>query len=346
MPLIKEGLFGIDVNRYQASADGKNRMDVSKAAPFIYFAGLRATVGVNGLDYQYYYHLQEFGRFNVPLFPYHVPKLDKSIPKQLEAFVNACFDQEGKYVGQLPPAFDLEAIPDNFTKQQVDNIVTKMHFDYINLMDKRGFVPPWDDSILWPMWYSNKGTWDGRKARSDWPKLYPFWAAHYPWDNIQGPDKFPTVQYIREDYRRPLLPADLVDINNPVEELIWQFSGRNKCGFQLGSAGDDDIDLNVLDMTLSEFNQKFNLNMTERLPFPEGLSIPPVPPVEPPPSEEEWMAKITGHLNVRLSPEILNSNLRGAMKAGDRIKIVGPLVNDYFPAVIYLYNGSGRIKPA
>lgn len=276
-------VLGIDVSRYQASEDGSKRFDWAKAAPKIYFAFIRASVGAAGVDFQLYYNLQESKRQDVPVGLYHYLKPEKDWKKQADVFASLAVDgQSGKPAGQLPPVVDVEETG-GLSKAALGSYVEK-------------FVMRFEAATgLSMIVYTSPGFWDAAMPLTNWAKNRRLWVANY-------------------DVTAPRLPKEWGECNNPRPWSFWQFTSKGP-GFEYGSGGDDDIDLNYYNGTLADLNREFGLTVA---PHPD-------PDPDPEPQPNGRVSITVNNTNIRCRPEITPSTDVGDLKTGTQFEVVADL---------------------
>ncbi len=126
--------------------------------------------------------------------------------------------------------------------------------------------------------YSSKGFLDKSLNKTNWLKTLDLWLA--AWTTAS----------------QPAMPVEYAEINNPKTWKLWQWTSKGD-GFAHGVSSRY-IDLNRYNGSIEQFNKEYNTNIK-----PISGTIPPPPPIEPPPSvfPKQILTTATA-LNVRLSP--------------------------------------------
>ena len=81
--------FGIDISRYNTSADGKKRVNFDTIAahdPFVSFIGIRAGISWGYQDPWFNFYFSEAQRINRVIFPYHVLYPGEDAARQMDNF--------------------------------------------------------------------------------------------------------------------------------------------------------------------------------------------------------------------------------------------------------------------
>ena len=158
--------FGIDISKYQASADGKKRMDFSKIVKHseaVSFIAARAGVSWGYQDPQFSYHWSEMGKLKVGRIAYHVPYFGESAVAQMDALFKMLENKSDWKYDRI--ALDLEVAGIN-TKARI----TSTTLNCLEIVKSR--------SGRYPLVYSRANWVDQYLQVSDLPKL-DWWLATY-----------------------------------------------------------------------------------------------------------------------------------------------------------------------
>jgi GH25 family lysozyme M1 (1,4-beta-N-acetylmuramidase) len=286
-------VLGIDVSRYQASADGAQRFDWSKAKQRIYFAYLRASVGAAGVDFQLYYNLQECLRLGIPCGLYHYFKPDKDWKKQADLFASLAANEDKKPACKLPPVVDVEddggLSTSGLNKSALGGCLEK----FVNRFEAA--------TGLELMIYTSPGFWDASMPKTNWAKNRRLWVANYV--------------LASKPVSAPKLPAEWTAINQPKAWEFWQWTCTGD-GRLYGSMGDDDIDLNYYNGSLEDFNREY------------GLDLKPLGQQDPPALVRK-VEVLTKGLNFRSSPVVNPATDAGDLQKGATLEVIADCGNWY-----------------
>ena len=256
---------------------------------------IRGGVNDAGEDYEFGYNAAECHSHGIYFKIYHAVKMWKNLDTQAK-IIQGVIEQAKSSPYYVESDFDIET-NDGLSKSQMTN-------NYIKLDQK-----VYDRVGEWMGVYTRAYWWNANFARSDIPKKRRLWIAHH-WTGID-PFQVPSV--------RPYIPDDWAKINNPVTPTWWQVDTYDN-GYQFGSRGEDEIDMNMFTLdgaTNKAFEDHYGFALTDDPPAP----IPPPPPL---PSGNGFAVEMTydGNWNVRSGPGTNYVDV-GDLHEGDVLQVEG-----------------------
>lgn len=324
-------IWKADISRYQAS-----NPDYPPVVHFdfeqYYNAGgriimIRSRTGVAGKDYEYDYNLEHAVIKGLLIEIYMDIKLWKDIKGQAAALLGD-IAQAKKVAGDLfvGVRLDVETNDGLIPGTWVGN------FDKFVLNLRDGYDGDLEVYTSASLWNKFAG-----KTRSDIAKRLGLHVAHY-FTGI-NPFVIPTM--------RPYIPDNWALINTPVPPTWWQIDTYNQ-GFQLGSRGDDEIDMNLFTWgggTYAAFKTRYGMDL------PVAPTTPPTPEPEPEPMSE-YAQILVDSLSVRSEPIFTNvadpnGNLFAKGMKGRKVKIAlpGDVVVGYRPVIAWVWDNSLKRLP-
>lgn len=235
---------------------------------------IRGGVNDAGVDYEFDYNAAECHDRGIYFKVYHAVKLWKNLDTQAK-IIQDVIEQAEFSPYYIESDFDIE-INDGLSKTQMTSNYTKLDQKVIDRVNEMLGV------------YTRGYWWNANFSRSDLPKKRRLWVAHH-WTGID-PFQVPKV--------RPYIPDDWGAINNPVTPTWWQIDTYDN-GYQFGSRGEDEIDMNLFTLngaTSKAFEDHYGFALTEDPP-------PPIPEPPPPKPGATIVMKMTAEKwNVRAGP--------------------------------------------
>jgi GH25 family lysozyme M1 (1,4-beta-N-acetylmuramidase) len=173
--------FGIDLSRWNTSADGKKKVDFDVIAahpdPIVSFIAMRSGVSWGYQDPWFSYYFAEALRIKRVRMVYHVLYPGENPIKQMDNFFRIIGD--GVDYSQLPLVLDLE-LDHGYSKSRITSCTN----DCINIIYKRtGYSPIIYSRTSWVDYYLDtsslfKSFW--WLAQYRWPRPYPLFTPEYP----------------------------------------------------------------------------------------------------------------------------------------------------------------------
>jgi hypothetical protein len=284
---------------------------------------IRCRTGVAGEDYEYKYNLEHAVAKDLLIEIYMDVKLWKDIKGQVLALLGdiaLAKKTAGKlFVGVRLDVETNDGLTPGTWVGNFDKFVLNLRDGY------DGDLEVYTSASLWNMYAG--------KTRSDIAKRLGLHVAHY-FTGI-NPFAIPVV--------RPYIPDNWALINNPVPPTWWQIDTYNN-GYQLGSRGDDEIDMNLFTWgggTYGAFKARYGVDL------PVAPSIPPTPDPIPEPEPSEFAEILVDGLSARFAPIYIASgiNLFAKGMRGRKVKIIGDVVNGYRPVEAWVWDKSLRKLP-
>lgn len=263
---------------------------------------LRGGVAAAGLDYEFGYNLNECQQRKIWVPDvYHYTKLWKSLDAQAAVAWDTyqLAKEYSVFLGFL--ALDIEE-NDDLSKTQFTGNAEKL----VSRLIGKG-VPEDRLGI-----YTGAYVWEKFTYRNDWAKHLWLWIAHW----------FPGVNLFKLPTFRPYLPDDWAGITNPdiEHDLRWWQVDVPYVGFEFGSRGDDQIDMNWFTYqggTRAAWKSLYGVDYGE-------ATLPPDP--DPAPGFEAYQAMVnlplTGSLNFRDAANLAPEVRVGALYGGQEVRVV------------------------
>jgi lysozyme len=196
-----DAAFGIDLSRWNTSADGKTKVDfdvIADHVPHVSFIAMRAGVSWGYQDPWFAYYMAEAERIHRFRLAYHVLYPGEDPTRQMDNFFRILGDVD---LSQLPLVLDLE-----LDHGQTNRRITDTTADSVNIIIKR--------TGRKPIIYSRANWVNQFLIVSQLPPVY-WWLAQYRWP-------LPYPLYTTEYPSPPLVPAGVTDW------LIHQTANRGK----------------------------------------------------------------------------------------------------------------------
>jgi hypothetical protein len=315
-PLTSPLIIGADISSYQA-----NRT----SSPVIHFdfdsflerggkfLKIRWTVAASGTDYEAEYNIEKAIEKKIPFSLTGYAKMWKNIKTQVTHFTTGIqqYMDNPYFIGA---DWDIED-NDGLSKQEFGGNAEKLVKQTLETLGR--------DPGLGI--YTRASFWDVNTYRSDWPKKLRLWVAHH----------FPNIDPLKTPTVRPYIPKDWGDINKPVPPTFWQFDVHNH-GYEWGSRGDDQIDLNWFTWdsgTVGAFISLFGVE-------------PPGDIFEHPPGPK--LVEVVKPTNLRSQPVIVTETAVSLLPVGQQIEFAGEMDN-WYQVLLYVWKtncktvGSGEV---
>ena len=177
--------FGVDLSRFNTSADGRQKVDFNQLAahqPRVSFIAMRAGISWAYQDPWFVYYFSEAARIGAFRLPYHVLHPAESARAQMDHFLRIVGEEA---LGQVRLVLDVELDHQQPTERITDTLLSCLHI----LQARTGRLP---------IVYSRAGWVDAHLAVKDLPEL-DWWMAQYLWQR-------PYPLYTPEYPCPPLLP--------------------------------------------------------------------------------------------------------------------------------------------
>ena len=306
-------LVSADISRYQArvTQEGEviSHFDFDKYIKKSRTIKLRGGVATAGIDFEYEYNLKTCEQLDIYIDNvYHYTKLWKDLTAQAniikDVYDMAVTMAPTKYLKRL--TLDIEA-NDDLDKNEFTGNAEKLVNKVLGLT---GVVVDI---------YTRGYFWDQNTYLATWMKECKLWDAHH-YSNLD-PYSVPAV--------RPFIPNAWGAINNPIIPTEWQFDTCDS-GFDWGSTGDNEIDLNFFTYdggTKAAWEKLYGVT------YPEPLEPCPVP-------TEDWRIMTVNAMNIRSEPIISSSTLVGKGIKGKKILVSGDPKNGYVPTKVWIFEKS------
>jgi len=160
---INDLAMGIDLSRFNTSADGKKKVDfdVIKAStdPIVRFVAMRSGISWGYTDAWFQFYFQECGRVGLPRAPYHVVYFGESAQSQMDHFFRILGAEHNPVHDRL--VIDLEVAGGNSRLQCTDTTLQCMQI----IKSRTGRTPvcysraSWVNEHLFASWFPAETDW-------------------------------------------------------------------------------------------------------------------------------------------------------------------------------------------